>query len=98
MEKCLRINSYNDIKKNFDVIVMTNAQYLKEQNKLKNKHVLVLLPKTKPNEPPPPKVTLEQIYELLLKHDQILMKHDKILTETRDLLFKVIKLNDLKTE
>ena len=90
MEKCLRINSYNDIKKNFDVIVMTNAQYLKEQNKLKNKHVLVLLPKTKPNEPPPPKATLEQIYELLLKHD-------KILTETRDLLFKVIKLNNLKT-
>ena len=112
MEKTTKFNSYNQITKVFDVMDIS-VKDLKTNKSLEGKRCLLLSKKNLGSDvPPDPKITLKQIYEILMKHDQILMQvvknqqqdHEVLMQvvknqkQDHDLLLRVIKLNDLKTK
>ena len=105
MKGSTKFNTYNQITKVFDVMDIS-VKDLKTNKSLEGKRCLLLLDKQKgPGVPPDPKITLKQVYEILMQvvknqqqDHEVLMQVVKIQQQDHELLLKVIRLNKLKTE
>ncbi len=97
MDKFEKFTSYNQITKEFDVLVMNKTQINQLDN---NKRFLVLDPKkTKPvliktN----PKSKQPSLRQLILDMSARLDRLEQMVIQDHNLLIKLIKLNNLRTE
>ena len=91
MKESTKFNTYNQITKVFDVMDIS-VKDLKTNKSLEGKRCLLLLDKQKgPGVPPDPKITLKQVYEILMKHDQILIQVVKNQQQDHEVLMQVVK-------
>ena len=98
MEQNKIYNSYNQITKEFDVMGVSIQEVITNKQ-LKDKQCLVLFDKKKgPGVTPDPKITLKDVYKILMQVVQKVDAIEKIQQQEHELLLKVIRLNKLKTE
>ncbi len=100
MDKPAKFTSYNQITKEFDVMILNQTE-IKQLNN--DDHFLVLKPKKEVAVPTKMhhkshKSKLDLILERLDRLEQMVIQDHNLLVQTNNLLIKVIKLNNLKTE